>query len=1248
MLQVKQGGFMRSILFLWIGFLLFPLFALGDAIEWEDMEKPYFVYNATGISVGWYQGTQHTYMIASDLNNVKAYASDFDGAEEWPPEEQVIVDGATRVCASRNVGLEAAAIVPSGAGSLSGVHFTTNGGQTWTYREDEPGFPWEQPVNRHVISVGMHPNSTDFVIVGCEQSAPNSTMWVTLDGGINWEPKTDPNGRYWDRTNSIRFPPDDPGTPGSRSFYACRDVTGLWLLQQDGLFWINTPNPYGSGDYEALDFAKCPSHIQRNYLLTVRDSDYKLWFAPRVDIGPWTEVHDFGDEAVFEILDTSEYPLGGVPDTAWVMSSENIYMFEIDLDNPTIYTMETFPSGINHYAWMDYTPPGGADGDYPTLYVAREYSMEKLKYNTLYSNWIWEYRLNGTNTPFIASVSEGLGTIANGAGLHVLGEDGGYVFVNKKLRDSNWPNDWEFQSSLLQDPQVSSATGVDVSAYYDDGSVKTIAIGSGQDGSETYWIAINNGQPVTFDDAPDREPSSLDACAGRKNPNSLLEGKPYIGGKYHLDQYNIVWKLTTETYANRFYEDFSPLFKDMILLEDPIDQDFNPLGVGSTGPWGTNKAVYMTGFNEEIYLDNGIDYTYSVGAVAQSDERSSEGIDVLYAGPDQFIAGHGGMYKNHFDLQTVTPWYQIVNGMRDDINMLSVTTTKHLVDCGEPLDPIVVYALGEEPSTNDLYTYISADSGRSWIEFGQYLRDFDIGVNKSELIMDDGTQERYYFALAGEDGIYRYPYNVKSGTLAGNETWGPGPIIVNGDVTVPYGVTLTIVEGTEVIFIYDFDRLSTGGDPQKSELVVQGTLIAEGIEGNLITFHSSRPSDPGPGDWNGIKAIVGSTVNLDYCLIKDGEIGLQAGSATELIIENCTIEDMTETGISLTNAPSGTTISSSRIQNCGNYGIYCLGGFLTASGDTIADNRYGVNYWGYDDITIQDCLITNPGFGSLNSYYGIRIKDFLSISPEPHILNDSIAGFDQGGIYFDGVTNTSAVIAGTSVYACGKFGIYFQNSSAEINGGAATKNLLVSNPYGLDLESGSSPKIRRTKFLDNNYRGADIAAGCHPDLGTIPDAGNNSFIRSGAPGTSYKHVYNHNLLPIDAIYNYWSPLDPALIVNTNYIPYLPLDPLWKIVPDQDRTPLAQDFALAKSYPNPFNPATTISFNISSPSLVSVKVFNIMGQEVRTLFAGESSPGENTLVWDGKNEDGIAVSAGVYLVQMRSGECQRTIKTTMLK
>ena len=76
--------------------------------------------------------------------------------------------------------------------------------------------------------------------------------------------------------------------------------------------------------------------------------------------------------------------------------------------------------------------------------------------------------------------------------------------------------------------------------------------------------------------------------------------------------------------------------------------------------------------------------------------------------------------------------------------------------------------------------------------------------------------------------------------------------------------------------------------------------------------------------------------------------------------------------------------------------------------------------------------------------------------------------------------------------------------------------------------------------------------------------------------------------------------------------------------------LPEKFSLYQNYPNPFNPTTTIRFDIPEPSHISLKVYNLMGQEVRTLTNEWLPTGSHRLIWNGKNQQGISVSAGVYI------------------
>ncbi len=90
-----------------------------------------------------------------------------------------------------------------------------------------------------------------------------------------------------------------------------------------------------------------------------------------------------------------------------------------------------------------------------------------------------------------------------------------------------------------------------------------------------------------------------------------------------------------------------------------------------------------------------------------------------------------------------------------------------------------------------------------------------------------------------------------SGELKINTRWF-GEIVVEGDVIVPRGITLSIEPGTRILVRANQDRLQSGKDPRKIEIIVSGTLLANGIEqGGEILFTSSSVN-PGVGDWHGI------------------------------------------------------------------------------------------------------------------------------------------------------------------------------------------------------------------------------------------------------------------------------------------------------------------------------------------------------------------------------------------------------------
>jgi hypothetical protein len=89
-------------------------------------------------------------------------------------------------------------------------------------------------------------------------------------------------------------------------------------------------------------------------------------------------------------------------------------------------------------------------------------------------------------------------------------------------------------------------------------------------------------------------------------------------------------------------------------------------------------------------------------------------------------------------------------------------------------------------------------------------------------------------------------------------------------------------------------------------------------------------------------------------------------------------------------------------------------------------------------------------------------------------------------------------------------------------------------------------------------------------------------------------------------------------------------------------------ALAQNYPNPFNPETTIHFDLAGETGVSLRVFDMTGQVVRTLVRGSLPAGSYTELWDGRNEMGMKVGSGVYFYELQAGSFSSKRKMTLLQ
>ena len=100
-------------------------------------------------------------------------------------------------------------------------------------------------------------------------------------------------------------------------------------------------------------------------------------------------------------------------------------------------------------------------------------------------------------------------------------------------------------------------------------------------------------------------------------------------------------------------------------------------------------------------------------------------------------------------------------------------------------------------------------------------------------------------------------------------------------------------------------------------------------------------------------------------------------------------------------------------------------------------------------------------------------------------------------------------------------------------------------------------------------------------------------------------------------------------------------------------PTIQKTALLQSFPNPGNPAVWIPFELAGETAVSIKIYNISGQLVRTLDLGVQPKGrylseKKAVYWDGRSHSGVPVGSGIYLYVLQTGEFAATRKMLLLR
>ena len=121
---------------------------------------------------------------------------------------------------------------------------------------------------------------------------------------------------------------------------------------------------------------------------------------------------------------------------------------------------------------------------------------------------------------------------------------------------------------------------------------------------------------------------------------------------------------------------------------------------------------------------------------------------------------------------------------------------------------------------------------------------------------------------------------------------------------------------------------------------------------------------------------------------------------------------------------------------------------------------------------------------------------------------------------------------------------------------------------------------------------------------------------------------------------HWGNLQTRISASLTFIDSV----MWKVETSLETYENNQrDFRLSQNFPNPFNPSTTIEFDLPKSEFVELKVYNILGKEVSTLVSNKLNQGNHTYTFDGRN-----LASGIYYYQIEAGDFHQVKKMILLK
>jgi len=524
-----------------------------------------------------------------------------------------------------------------------------------------------------------------------------------------------------------------------------------------------------------------------------------------------------------------------------------------------------------------------------------------------------------------------------------------------------------------------------------------------------------------------------------------------------------------------------------------------------------------------------------------------------------------------------------------------------------------------------------------------------------------------FFIVSGIGQTY-----ITGGDVSGTWTLANAPYYIQGEITIPNDSILTIEPGVDVVFMghYKFN--------------VQGRLLAIGTLQDSISF----TADSIEIGWHGIRFYntpnTNDTSKIAYCSFKYGKANTGAYNGTDrcggaifirvfdkVLISNSLFESNMNNG-DIASATGGAAI----------YVAY-------ATGKPIITNNTFLNNTGTTDCAIlswyTNAIILNNIFLNNSGPHGPVFCAYYSPTISGNIISHNITTRAGGGIFnmTSNATVTNNIIINNQSYGGegegGGIKCWINDKSIIINNTIAYNS--ATHGGGICCNQNSDPILINNIIWGNTATYGNqvnlLEATSDPDFFFCDIQGGKESFGGNGSGNNYTGLYENNIdsdpLFVNVTFDDFHLSDNSPCIGAG-IDSIEIVGVWYSVPQfciygnprpspagsmpdigacenllgvpvgvEEEITLPTEFTLEQNYPNPYNPKTSIQYAVSSRQFVSLKVYDILGNEIETLVNEEKPADTYEVTWYAEQPP-----SGVYFYQLRAGNFVETKKMLFLK